>query len=77
MVYNSGAFQRVTNEVDMNKIQSTKKVKGTVEPEDLSPCYTFIRIQPYSEKAKPNVEFLKWVNNGNNNEWKAESGVCP
>jgi len=77
MVYNSGAFQRVTNEVDMNKIQRTKKVKGTVEPEDLSPCYTFIQIQPYSEKAKPKVELLKWVTSGNNNEWKAESGVCP
>jgi hypothetical protein len=76
-VYNTGAFQRVVTRDQMDKIKDLKKpLQGTkltdaevltsIRPEDLPPCYTFVRIDPYKKeadpiKAKPEAKLMYWT----------------
>ncbi len=71
MVINTGAFQRVVDRKQLKKIQEQRRNQGeklenrdiltTLSPEDLPACYTFVRIDPYTDAPNPLLRY--WVKN--------------
>lgn len=75
-VINTGAFQRVVSKDQLEQIQEQRRSQGgnledrdiltTLKPEDLPACYTFVRIDPYTDA--PNPTLLYWVK-GKGGKW--------
>lgn len=66
---NSGAFQRVATPEQIDKIRrerglSEYEVLRVLKPEDLPPCYSYIRIDPYNKNSEPNPVLRFWVREG-------------
>ena len=79
-VFNTGAWQRVANPDQLQKIQKKMKLPDDkallrLNPEDLPPCYSFVRIPPYNislgEKPEPYLAY--WVQSPEGNGWKVLS----
>jgi UDP-2,3-diacylglucosamine pyrophosphatase LpxH len=64
VVINGGAFQRTITPVQLESMardrgQSAAALLGTLRPEQLAPCYSFVRIGPYSDAPAPQVRYWR------------------
>jgi len=77
-VVNTGAWQRVVStgwleEFRQRRHMTVAATLGRLVPEDLEPCYTFVRIPPYRDVPRPQLESYR----REGAVWQIFSGVCP
>jgi hypothetical protein len=91
-VCNTGAFQRVATREQIDSIKKCKKARQganltdaevltKIRIEDLPPCYTFVRIDPYKKeadprRAKPEAKLMYWTLNSNGKWIEGEDSDC-
>lgn len=67
-IVNDGAFQRVVSVDQIKNLagsgKSVAEVFAHLEPEDLRPCYAYVRVKPYSAVAGPTAELRWWARVG-------------
>jgi hypothetical protein len=75
IVINGGAWQRTITPVQYERIRGERSVLDdelmrSLQPEQLTPCYSFVRIPPYSDAPAPAVRY--WREAGG--EWGMAGG---
>jgi hypothetical protein len=71
VVINDGAWQRTITPAQLDRRASEKGASvldliGTMKPEDLSPCYSFVQISPANGAPAPTVRYWRQTGDG---EW--------
>jgi hypothetical protein len=61
---NGGAWQRTLTPVQYERMRATRSMSdaallGSVQPDDLPPCYSFVRIPPYTGVPSPAVRYWR------------------
>lgn len=61
---NGGAWQRTITPVQYERIRAERSLTDdqllrSLQPEDLSPCYSFVRIPPYTDAPSPSVRYWR------------------
>ncbi len=64
IVINGGAWQRAITPVQLEALardrgQSPRALLSTLQPEQLVPCYSFVRISPYTDTPAPQVRYWR------------------
>jgi hypothetical protein len=64
IVINGGAWQRVITPVQYERLRGERNVTDdqllrSLQPEDLAPCYGFVRIPPYTDAPAPTVRYWR------------------
>lgn len=78
-VVNDGAFQRLASIDQLNKLAAKKGLPtatlfAQLTPENLPPCYSYVRVKPYATGHKPTPELRWWALA--NGQWQ-ERDSCP
>lgn len=65
-VVNTGAFQRLASSDEIQRMaagsgETATQVFAKLLPEQMKPCYSFVRIRPYVPDGKPKVELMWWA----------------
>jgi hypothetical protein len=65
-IANDGAFQRVVTTDQLEKLakKNTKTVPeifAHLQPEDLQPCYAYVRVDPYAANDAPTPKLRWWT----------------
>ena len=68
LAINDGAWQRTILPVQLERMKEIQGVSyqdllGSLQPEQLPPCYTFVRIEPYTGTPAPGLRY--WHKDGN------------
>ena len=76
LVVNTGAWQRVVTPEQLEEIKQAegvaqKDVLPTLEPEKLPPCYSVIRVEPYSKRRNLKAVLQYWQQN-KDGKWSFE-----
>jgi hypothetical protein len=76
VVINGGAWQRTLTPVQYERLRAERAVSDdellrSLSPEQLPPCYSFVRIAPYTDRPAAIVRY--WRQNGI--EWEF-AGAC-
>ena len=50
---------------------SDDQLLRSMQPEDLAPCYSFVKMQPYTERPSPSVQYWR----EREGQWQV-SGSC-
>jgi hypothetical protein len=64
IVINGGAWQRTITPVQYERLRASRSLSddgllGSLQPEDLPPCYGFVRIPPYTDAPSPAVRYWR------------------
>ncbi len=79
-VVNTGAWQRITNGAWLESERLRRNLTlpatlRTLQPQDLAPCYTLVRIAPYNAGVMPQPQLLSFQRT--TNDWLLQSAACP
>jgi len=82
-ILNTGAFQRIASPKQLESIQNERKISDEemllkLNPENLPPCYSFVRIWPYNSDTgeRPKPVLLYWIKDRRTKEWRF-CDICP
>ena len=79
-VVNTGAWQRLTSGAWLEAERKRRNLTlpatlPTLKPEDLAPCYTLVRVAPYSAGQTPQPQLLRFqLTQGT---WQLQTTACP
>jgi hypothetical protein len=64
VVINAGAWQRTMTPVQYEQLRAERSLTDdqllqSLRPEDLAPCYSFVRIPPYAGAPSPSVGYWR------------------
>ncbi len=76
VVINGGAWQRTITPAQLGRLQAERSpnedvVLRALQPEDLTPCYSFVHIPPYAETPSPSVRYWRQAVGG---DWSMAAG---
>lgn len=76
VVINGGAFQRTITPVQLETMardrgQSPAALIGSLQPDQLAPCYSFVRIGPFTDTPAPQVGYWRPSRDG---RWQIGAG---
>ena len=77
VVINGGAWQRTVTPVMLDRVKKERGVSDTellqtLQPEQLPPCYSFVQIDPYSDRPGPPA--LRYWRQGGAGVWTVAAG---
>jgi hypothetical protein len=75
IVINGGAWQRTITPVQYERLRTERAAADdvllrSIQPEQLAPCYSFVRIPPYEDTPSPAVRYWREVDG----EWGVGAG---